>query len=230
MLFLPLPRSWHALSTAYDGAARDEQEQAMTIKRHPAIGTSDMAAIEAALRQGASRRDLMRWLGAAGTVGGDGRHHHRRRGPRARPDAQARRPGQGRLADLVDRRHPRSGQAEQPDRLHALLHLLQRADATRRQPDAAARARRIDRERQRRHGLDDQAPQATCKFHDGTPLTADDVVFSLARHKDPATGSKAKALAAPDEGNRSQRHARGEDHPRSAQRGPAGRARHARIS
>ena len=35
------------------------------------------------------------------------------------------------------------------------------------------------------------------KFHDGTPLTADDVVFSLARHKDPATGSAAKALAAP---------------------------------
>ena len=28
----------------------------MTIKRRPAIGTSDMAAIEAALRQGASRR------------------------------------------------------------------------------------------------------------------------------------------------------------------------------
>src|ERR1044072_1625182 len=39
---------------------RDGQEQAMTIKRH------DMLAIEAALRQGASRRDLMRWLGAAG--------------------------------------------------------------------------------------------------------------------------------------------------------------------
>jgi peptide/nickel transport system substrate-binding protein len=45
---------------------REEQEQAMTIKRHPGIGTSDVAAIEAALRQGASRRDLMRWLGAAG--------------------------------------------------------------------------------------------------------------------------------------------------------------------
>src|SRR5262245_66633059 len=38
----------------------------MTIKRHPAIGPSDMLAIEAALRQGSSRRDLMRWLGAAG--------------------------------------------------------------------------------------------------------------------------------------------------------------------
>ena len=33
------------------------------------------------------------------------------------------------------------------------------------------------------------------KFHDGKPLTPADVVFSIMRHKDPATGSKAKALA-----------------------------------
>jgi peptide/nickel transport system substrate-binding protein len=33
------------------------------------------------------------------------------------------------------------------------------------------------------------------KFHDGKPLTPADVVFSVMRHKDPATGSKAKALA-----------------------------------
>jgi peptide/nickel transport system substrate-binding protein len=32
-------------------------------------------------------------------------------------------------------------------------------------------------------------------FHDGKPLTPQDVVYSLMRHKDPATGSKAKALA-----------------------------------
>lgn len=32
-------------------------------------------------------------------------------------------------------------------------------------------------------------------FHDGKPFTADDVVYSLLRHKDPATGSKAKILA-----------------------------------
>ncbi|HEY1391944.1 MAG TPA: ABC transporter substrate-binding protein [Methylibium sp.] len=32
-------------------------------------------------------------------------------------------------------------------------------------------------------------------FHDGKPLSPADVVFSLMRHKDPATGSKAKALA-----------------------------------
>ncbi len=33
------------------------------------------------------------------------------------------------------------------------------------------------------------------QFHDGKALNAEDVVFSLARHNDPATGSKAKALA-----------------------------------
>lgn len=33
------------------------------------------------------------------------------------------------------------------------------------------------------------------QFHDGKTLTADDVVYSLNRHKDPAVGSKAKALA-----------------------------------
>jgi peptide/nickel transport system substrate-binding protein len=33
-------------------------------------------------------------------------------------------------------------------------------------------------------------------FHDGKPLTADDVVYSLSRHKDPSVGSKAASLAA----------------------------------
>lgn len=33
------------------------------------------------------------------------------------------------------------------------------------------------------------------QFHDGKPLTAADVVYSLLRHKNPATGSKMKAIA-----------------------------------
>src|SRR6185436_14903633 len=32
-------------------------------------------------------------------------------------------------------------------------------------------------------------------FHDGKPLTPNDVVYSILRHKDPATASKAKVLA-----------------------------------
>src|SRR5260370_41948001 len=38
----------------------------MHTRRTPAMGTSDVAAAEGALARGASRRDLMRWLGAAG--------------------------------------------------------------------------------------------------------------------------------------------------------------------
>ncbi|MGO7418321.1 ABC transporter substrate-binding protein, partial [Rhizobium ruizarguesonis] len=33
-------------------------------------------------------------------------------------------------------------------------------------------------------------------FHDGKPLTADDVVFSLKRHLDPSVGSKVDKIAA----------------------------------
>jgi peptide/nickel transport system substrate-binding protein len=36
-------------------------------------------------------------------------------------------------------------------------------------------------------------------FHDGKPLTPQDVIFSIMRHKNPATGSKAKVLADPIE-------------------------------
>ena len=43
------------------------------------------------------------------------------------------------------------------------------------------------------------------QFHDGKPLTPADVVFSISRHKDPATASKAKVLAdftdVPESGN-----------------------------
>ncbi|MBW8812937.1 MAG: hypothetical protein JF588_05875 [Caulobacterales bacterium] len=34
------------------------------------------------------------------------------------------------------------------------------------------------------------------RFHDGSPLTADDVIYSLLRHKDPGLGSKVKSIAA----------------------------------
>ncbi|MDE5446769.1 ABC transporter substrate-binding protein [Bradyrhizobium sp. CSA207] len=35
------------------------------------------------------------------------------------------------------------------------------------------------------------------RFHDGSPLTSADVVYSLQRHKDPAVGSAVRSLAAP---------------------------------
>ena len=75
-------------------------------------------------------------------VGRDGRHHHRRRRPRARPDAQAR----GRIkvasqtsstADTVDP----AKQNNQTDYSRCFT-FYNGADPTRRQPGAAARARR----------------------------------------------------------------------------------------
>jgi peptide/nickel transport system substrate-binding protein len=50
-------------------------------------------------------------------------------------------------------------------------------------------------------GVSDDAKEWTftitdkAKFHDGSPLTAADVVYSLLRHKDPITGSKVRPLA-----------------------------------
>jgi peptide/nickel transport system substrate-binding protein len=168
----------------------------MTIKRHAAIGTSDMAAIEAALRQGASRRDLMRWLGAAGMsaatagllIGDAGRALAQtpKRGGRIKVASQT-----SSTADTVDP----AKQNNQTDytRCFTFYNGLTRLDASLApqlelaeaiESDSSATVWTIKLRRD-------------VKFHDGTPLTADDVVFSLARHKDPATGSAAKALAAP---------------------------------
>ena len=168
----------------------------MTIKRHAAIGTSDMAAIEAALRQGASRRDLMRWLGAAGMsaatagllIGDAGRALAQtpKRGGRIKVASQT-----SSTADTVDP----AKQNNQTDytRCFTFYNGLTRLDASLApqlelaeaiESDSGATVWTIKLRRD-------------VKFHDGTPLTADDVVFSLARHKDPATGSAAKALAAP---------------------------------
>ena len=168
----------------------------MTIKRHAAIGTSDMAAIEAALRQGASRRDLMRWLGAAGMsaatagliIGDAGRALAQtpKRGGRIKVASQT-----SSTADTVDP----AKQNNQTDytRCFTFYNGLTRLDASLApqlelaeaiESDSAATVWTIKLRRD-------------VKFHDGAPLTAADVVFSLARHKDPATGSAAKALATP---------------------------------
>ena len=37
-------------------------------------------------------------------------------------------------------------------------------------------------------------------FHDGKPLTPADVVFSIMRHKDPATASQGQGAGRPDRG------------------------------
>lgn len=167
----------------------------MTIRRHPAIGMADERGLDTALRHGASRRDLMRWLGAAGmsaatasVIVGDARRAFAqtpKRGGRIKVASQT-----SSTADTVDP----AKQNNQTDytrcftfyngitRLDAsLTPQLELAEAIE-SKDATVWTIKLRRD---------------IKFHDGTPLTAEDVVFSLARHKDPATGSAAKALAAP---------------------------------
>ena len=124
-------------------------------------------------------------------VGGDRGPPHRRRGPRARPDSQARRPIKvasqtSSTADTVDP----AKQNNQTDYTRcftfyngltpldaSLAPQLELAEAI--ESDSSATVWTIKLRRD-------------VKFHDGTPLTADDVVFSLARHKDPATGRRPR--------------------------------------
>jgi peptide/nickel transport system substrate-binding protein len=167
----------------------------MTKKRHAAISISDATMIEAALRHGASRRDLMRWLSAAGmsaamagTVIGDAARalaQTPRRGGRIKVASQT-----SSTADTVDP----AKQNNQTDytRCFTFYNGLTRLDAS------------LTPQLELAESIDNEGATAwiiklrrDVKFHDGAPLTADDVVYSLARHKDPATGSAAKALAAP---------------------------------
>jgi peptide/nickel transport system substrate-binding protein len=163
--------------------------------RHPAIGASDAAAIETALRRGATRRDLIRWLGwtgmtaaTAGAVVGGARHalaQAPHRGGRIRVASQT-----SSTADTVDP----AKQNNQTDytRCFTFYNGLTRLDAS--LTSQLELAESISNERatvwsfKLRRGV---------TFHDGSPLTAEDVVYSLSRHKDPATGSAARTLALP---------------------------------
>jgi len=167
----------------------------MTTTRQPLIRTADEAAITIALRRGASRRDLMRWLGAAGMSAvtasaliGDARRalaQTPKRGGRIKVASQT-----SSTADTVDP----AKQNNQTDytRCFTFYNGLTRLDAS------------LTPQLELAEAIESQGATVwTIKlrrditFHDGAPLTADDVVYSLARHKDPATGSAAKALAAP---------------------------------
>jgi peptide/nickel transport system substrate-binding protein len=177
------------------GSSRLAKEVPTMKHRHPALASSDMTAIEAALRHGATRRDLIRWLGAAGmaaataaTIVGEARQalaQTPRGGGRIRVASQT-----SSNADTVDP----AKQNNQTDytRCFTFYNGLTRLDERLApQPELAEWV------------TDERATVWTfklrrdVKFHDGTPLTAADVVYSLNRHKDPAVGSVARALAAP---------------------------------
>ena len=154
---------------------------------------NDAAYIERALRRGASRRELMHWLVAAGmsvTAAGS----VLTASTRALADTP-KKGGKLRVAGFAssttDTLDPAKGSnstdySRDTTFYNGLTvldeHLAPQLDL----------AEFID---------NDKATVWTVKlrkdvrFHDGKPLTSADVVFSLLRHKDPAIGSKAKSLA-----------------------------------
>lgn len=157
------------------------------------FGPADSAFVEEAIRRGASRRDLLAWFGAAGM------------------NAAAAGPIIGSASRVLAETPKRGGK----------IRIAAFATATTDTLDPAKGSNSTDYSRQTMfyNGLtyldgtltpqlelaesieNDKATVWTIKlrkdvrFHDGSPLTAADVVYSLGRHKDPAVGSKAKALA-----------------------------------
>ena len=157
------------------------------------FGPADSAFIEEAIQRGASRRDLLAWFGAAGM------------------SAAAAGPIIGSASRALAETPKRGGK----------IRIAAFATATTDTLDPAKGSNSTDYSRQTMfyNGLtyldgtltpqlelaesieNDKATVWTIKlrkdvrFHDGSPLTAADVVYSLGRHKDPAVGSKAKALA-----------------------------------
>jgi peptide/nickel transport system substrate-binding protein len=144
-----------------------------------------------ALRHGVTRRDILKMLMAggmqaqlAGSLATTAMSVH----------AQTpRKGGRIRVAGSLGReRHARSAkQSNAPTTPR--LHVLQRADvldgSLTPQPSLAEEFTTKDAKTwvfKLRKGV---------TFHDGKPLTPADVVFSIMRHKDPATASKAKVLA-----------------------------------
>jgi peptide/nickel transport system substrate-binding protein len=167
----------------------------MTQRRNAAAEThNDIAAavVADALRRGATRRDLMSWLAAAGmsaiAAGGT---------IAASTQALAQTPRRGgklRVAGFAssttDTLDPAKGSNSTDYSRHTTFyngltvldeHLVPQLDL----------AESIDNENATLWTI---KLRRDVRFHDGQPLTSADVVYSLARHKDAGVGSKARSL------------------------------------
>lgn len=157
------------------------------------LSASDAALIQAALQQGATRRDVMRWLMASGmsiaAAGGVATYATRAFAETPKKGGQIRVAGQSTsTADTVD--PAKQSLSTDYSRCNMFYNGLTVLDEHLKPQLELAQS--ID---------NDKATVWTIKlrkdvhFHDGKPLTSADVVYSLQRHKDPAVGSKAKSLA-----------------------------------
>jgi peptide/nickel transport system substrate-binding protein len=158
------------------------------------LGASDSAAIRSALQRGATRRDVMRWLMASGmsiAVAGSivtsatrALAETPKRGGKIRVAGLS-----SSTADTVD--PAKQSLSTDYSRCNMFYNGLTTLDE------------HLTPQLELAESIaNDKATVWTIKlrkgvrFHDGKPLTAADVVYSLQRHKDPKVGSKAKPLAA----------------------------------
>ncbi len=157
------------------------------------LSASDAALIQSALRKGATRRDVMRWLMASGmsiaAAGGVATYATRAFAETPKKGGQIRVAGQSTsTADTVD--PAKQSLSTDYSRCNMFYNGLTSLDGH--LTPQLELAESIE---------NDKATVWTIKlrknvhFHDGKPLTSADVVYSLQRHKDPAIGSKAKTLA-----------------------------------
>ncbi len=157
------------------------------------LGARDAALIRSLVQKGATRRDVMSWLMAAGmgvaSAGSVASYATRALAETAKKGGRLRVAGAGTsTADTVD--PAKQSFSTDYARCNMFYNGLTSLDG--KLAPQLALAESIE---------NDKATVWTIKlrkdvtFHDGKKLTADDVVYSLNRHKDPAVGSKAKSLA-----------------------------------
>lgn len=159
----------------------------------PVLDPREAVRLEDAIRRGATRRDLASWFAALGIGAAAGAALI---GSTSRVLAEApKRGGKVRIAgyasSTTDTLDPCKGSNSTDYSRHTMFYNgLTYLDAS--LTPRLELAESIE---------NDKATVWTIKlrkdvrFHDGSPLTSADVAYSLARHKDPATGSKARALA-----------------------------------
>jgi peptide/nickel transport system substrate-binding protein len=158
-----------------------------------ALGSADAARILDATRRGATRRDLMSMLGAggmslalAGTIAGTATRavaQEPRRGGRIRVSGTS-----TSTADTLD--PAKQSLSTDYARCNMFYNGLTTLDGSLTPQPALAESWTNDGAKVWTFRL-----RSGVTFHDGKPLTSEDVVFSLTRHKDPATASRARSLA-----------------------------------
>lgn len=165
-----------------------------TEDRATLVSPADSDLVLGMLRRGASRREILGWLGAGGLglAAGGGVLGMAERALAATPKKGGKIRVAGNSSSTADTVDP-AKQSLSTDYSRCFMFYNGLTSLDERLAPQLELAESI---------TSDKATVWTIKlrkgitFHDGSPLTSADVVYSLKRHQDPAVGSKAKSLAA----------------------------------